>query len=66
MKKEESVWVVVGESESRDNYLAVFGHKPNKTQLTELARNWDYDPDFPGNGYAKSRVYIAVFEEFLR
>lgn len=63
MKK---VWVVEGNSESSDHYLAVFKDKPTSEQLKHLAHSWDGIPsedendEDAGPGYAGSFVQIVV------
>lgn len=64
------VYIVIGESESGDEYTAVFSKKPTKKILTNLAFSWDGDKDNPtAGGYAGSYVYISVekhvVDEFL-
>jgi hypothetical protein len=58
-----NVYVVHGESESNDEYVAVFSKKPTKKLLKNLAFSWDGDRDNPtAGGYAGSYVYISVEE----
>ena len=56
------VWVVVGESESGDDYLHVFGYEPSEKRLEDLAHDWDGDEDNEGPGSYGSYVYLCVDE----
>lgn len=61
--KTEVVYVVTGFSESSDHYgPRVFSKKPNDTQLSQLAHNWEGDPDGEGPGFDGSYVDISVFK----
>jgi hypothetical protein len=59
----ETVWVVVGHSESGDEYRRVFRASPTEDELSELAHNWDGDDDKEGPGFDGSYVHLTIYEE---
>jgi len=61
----ETVFLVLGDSESGDHYQAVFKKKPTKAQLSKLAHRWDGSDERDGPGYDGSWVHIEVIEEQL-
>lgn len=60
------VFVVLGKSESSDEYVAVFQKKPTKVQLGVIANLWDGGEGHDGPGYAGSYVHIEVSEQEVR
>ena len=60
MKK---VYVVQGNSESGDHYLAVFAKKPTKAQLKKLCIEWDSTPELDGPGEFGTYIRCNVSEE---
>lgn len=63
---ERMIFVVVGKSESGDDYVAAFDQEPSKEELLDLVRGWDYEELEPGPGFADSYVHIHVEEVRLR
>jgi hypothetical protein len=61
-----SLWIVIGHSESGDNYAAAFRKKPTVKALKELANSWDGEEGHDGPGYGGSYVYLRVEEQPLR
>lgn len=57
----QKVWVVVGNSESGDDFgPVVFKDKPTDEKLKELCFNWDGDEKECGPGMYGSYVYLDV------
>jgi len=61
----QTVWLVVGKSESGDDYSAVFSSKPSEEKLKQLVYSWDGDEEEDGSGYAGSYVNINLSEEIV-
>lgn len=56
------VWVVVGKSESGDDFGPyVFSKKPTAKQIKKLCLDADSDEELDGPGYAGSYVYPEVY-----
>ena len=55
------VWVVLGASESGDDYgPVIFWDKPSEEKLKEMAHDWDGCAEEDGPGNYGSYVYLAV------
>jgi hypothetical protein len=54
------IWVIEGDSESGDHYLALFKKKPNDKTLKTLVHSWDGDSEEEGPGAFGSYVYISI------
>lgn len=61
-----TVWLVLGTSESGDNYAAVFHEKPSTQRLDAIALGWDGTEERDGPGRAGSYVHLTVTEEEVK
>lgn len=62
MKKQNTVWVVTGHSESGDDYgPMVYKNKPSDKTLKDLCESWDAG-DWDGPGDYDSYVHLNVEE----